>query len=113
MPVRKIRGRSRRQNFLLGTLHPEREIRHLAEYLIARGYRTHHVAWRDPDQSLSLRLVVDFEWQYHMRIYSDGEVRGHYELTPESYPWKHLKKVNMEDRREEFLRHLENWIIPA
>jgi hypothetical protein len=57
-------------------------------------------------------LVEDFDWQYHLRIFHDREVRGHYEYTPESYPLRHLKKVNMQHRREEFLHILGGWIVP-
>ena len=112
MPVRRLRGRSKRQNYLLGTIVEGRTPQQLATHLLSHGYRRHPVAWRDPDEFVSLRLVKNFEWQYHLRVFTDGEVRGHYELTPEAYPFRHLKKHHMQARREEFLAHLSGWIVP-
>jgi len=112
MPMRKLRGRSKRQHYLLGVLVEGRTLQQLVEHLQSVGYRRHHVAWRDPQEFLSMRLVENFDWQYHIRIFTDGEVRGHYELTPEAYPYKHLKKKHQEERREVFLKHLAGWIEP-
>lgn len=110
MPVRKLRGRLRRQDYLLGLVAPE-SLQAFVEHLISLGYRRHYVAWRDPDQLISLRLVDGFHYQYHLRVYKDGEVRGHYEYTPESYPFKHLKRVDMIERRDVFRTHVGKWMM--
>lgn len=110
-PVRGMRGKLKRQTHLLGVLTAERDFGEFLDHLTKLGYRRHDVAWRDPDQILSVRLVENFEWQYHLRVYNDGEVRGHYELTPESYPFKHLVSAHKEERREVFMEHLDGWLV--
>jgi hypothetical protein len=55
--------------------------------------------------------LVDFKHQYHLRVFKDGEVRGHYEYTPECHPIWHLQKVGQEPRREELLGFLGDWIV--
>ncbi len=102
-----------RQKFLIGTLSPGKSVRELVHHLVAQGYGNHFLAWRDESQVVSLRLVESFTNQYHLRIFEDGEVRGHYEHTPESYPIKHLFAEGQIDTRDVFLAHLGNFITPA
>lgn len=102
-----------RQNYLLGKLHPERRLQDLAQHLVTHGYGNHFVAWEDTDEILSLRRVDGFRRQYHIRIFGDGEVRGHYEYTPEYRPLQHLFQVGFEDRSEEFIKMLDGWIVPC
>ena len=103
---------SGRQKFLLGKIAPGETIESVSMRLVEHGYGNHFVAWDDDGQVVSLRNTPSFTHQYHVRIFHDGEVRAHYELTPESYPFKHLKEVGMEARREEFLALLEDKITP-
>ena len=102
-----------RQNYLVGHLAPGRTMEEFVKYLEGKQVCNHFVALRDDDEVVSLRKPVDFEHQYHLRIFKDGEVRGHYEYTPESHPKWHMKKVGQEPRREEFLKLLGDWIVPA
>ena len=104
---------SGRQHFLLGTIAPHTSIRELGLYLLKRGYGNHFIAWNDDGEVVGLRLVKNFKYQYHLRIFEDGEVRGHYEYTPEGHPFLHFKDVGMEERREEFLGLLDGWIAPV
>lgn len=103
---------SSRQDYLIGTLAPGQSVREFVSFLITQGYGNHFIAWRDDGELLSLRYLDGFERQYHLRIFEDGEVRGHYEFTPESYPIRHFKAIGQEDRRDEFLRLLGDRIIP-
>ena len=41
------------------------------------------------------------DWQYHIRIFCDGEVRGHYEMTPEDHSFTHMKSTNTIDKEKE------------
>lgn len=104
----KILEQPPRQPFLLGTLAvpPDEAIAHLK----ATGFFTNRIAWPDPGQVASLRRLCDerHTWQYHIRLFEDGEVRGHYERTPEDFPLRHLNNVGFEDRKEVFL----TWIQP-
>lgn len=102
-----------RQQFLLGTIAPSVTAREVIEFLVNEGYGKHFVAWRDEDELISLRRSDDFKRQYHIRIFIDGEVRGHYEYTPECRPWKHLRAIAQEPKREEFLALLGPFIVPV
>lgn len=101
-----------RQPYLLGHIAPHLSLEDFIMRLISLGFANHFVAWQDKDEIASLRLVHDFVYQYHIRVFSDGEVRAHYEYTPECYPLSHLKRIDMEPRREEFLRMLGDAVIP-
>ena len=80
------------------------------QYLIDNGWWNHFIAWTDEDQIISLRRLESFTWQYHLRIFRDGEVRGHYEYTPEAHPKWHLQEVGMEPRSEDFKKFLGDWV---
>ena len=81
-------------------------------HCILKGYGNHFVAWREKGEVVSLRYTTDFAYQYHLRVFEDGEVRGHFEYTPECYPISHMKMVGLEDRRHIFFEHLEDKIVP-
>ena len=104
--------REGRQDYLLGTIAPGQSMREFISYCVERGYGNHFVAWHDEGQVVSLRYVEDFVYQYHLRVFEDGEVRGHYEYTPECYPLSHLLDVGMEDRRDVFYQHLGDRVRP-
>jgi hypothetical protein len=93
-----------RQNYLLGHIAPTLSLQEFVEHLIGQGFAKFHVAWKDSGETVSLRRVENFTHQYHIRIFADGEVRGHYEFTPECYPFSHLKAVGQEHRPEEFAK---------
>ena len=109
LSIIKNRGR---QAFLLGTIAPHLSIEEFVSFLIEKGFAYHRVAWEDDGEIVSLRHVETFMHQYHVRIFEDREVRGHYEYTPECYPILHLWDVGREDRRKEFLELVGNKIIP-
>jgi hypothetical protein len=102
-----------RQDFLLGHLPGNRTVEELKKYLKRYGFGNHFVAWIDDDEVLGLRLRENFTFQYHLRVFKDGEIRGHYELTPESHPVGHFAERVFEPRTEEFLRLLKDWVTPA
>ena len=102
-----------RQNFLLGHLAPGKKIKDFTSFLIERGYGNHFIAWKDDGEVVGLRYVENFVYQYHIRIFKDGEVRGHYEYTPECHPWWHYKAFGQVSRRDEFLDFLSDWIVPS
>jgi len=100
-----------RQNYLIGNLIEESTPDMLMRHLIDNhGFESYFLAWDDEDQYCSLRFRESLTRQYHLRIYNDGEIRGHYEYTPESYPIAHLREIDMEDRREKFMQLLKNWV---
>jgi len=109
--IAPLRNRGR-QPYLLGKVASHTSIEKFVAHLIDLGYAYHRVAWLDDGEVVSLRYVENFIFQYHVRIFEDGEVRGHYEYTPECYPFLHLLEIGHEDRREEFLEIFGDHIIP-
>ena len=99
-----------RQDFVIGRLAPGRTIPALLKHLVEEGYANHFIAWKDDGQIISLRKLESFERQYHVRVFEDGEIRGHYEYTPECHPVLHVKEVDMEERREVFMNAVKDWI---
>ena len=96
-----------RQNFALGHIATGVSLKELVDHLVLQGFANHFVAWKDDGEVISLRRVENFTHQYHIRIFSDGEVRGHYEFTPECYPFLHLKAVGQEHHPEVFTKLFE------
>ncbi len=74
----------------------------VVQRLLDSGFGNNFVAWQDDGEIASLRMADGVTQQYHVRIFADGEVRGHHELTPESHPLKHYKEEGMEPRQEYF-----------
>ncbi|MDE1966344.1 MAG: hypothetical protein KGI41_03850 [Patescibacteria group bacterium] len=110
--LRILRYRGR-QDYLLGTLAPDESFREFIAFLLGEGYGNHFIAWKDDGQVASLRKTLDFRYQYHIRIFADGEVRGHYEYTPECRPWLHLKSVGQEPAHDVFEELLRGRVLPA
>jgi hypothetical protein len=102
-----------RQNYVIGTLTAGRRVEDFLKYLESHGYANHFIAWKDTDEIISVRKLISFERQYHLRIFNDGEVRGHYEYTPECHPRWHLKEVGQMPYNDHYLAELGDWIIPA
>ncbi len=104
-----------RQPYLLGTLAPGQRVQDFVSYMIGQGFGNHFIAWKDRGQVVSLRYMDDFKYQYHLRVFEDGEVRGHYEYTPECHPVLHMKMegVPFEPRREKFLELIGDRIVAS
>lgn len=77
-----------------------------------RGFFHQPMAFTDPGQVASLRRLdpSNHLFQYHVRLYKDGEVRGHYEKTPEDCPLDHLREIGFTDRRDKFRELLSGLI---
>lgn len=103
--AKTVEGLYRRQPYLLGTLVKEISVERAKDILISRGFFLHRMAYPDPGQAYSLRRLDDVhpDFQYHLRIFKDGEVRGHYEYTPEDHPIDHLNEVIHREEKEQFL----------
>ncbi len=102
-----------RQRYHIGWLAHGKSLEDLKQHLISKwNFHNHFVAWEDRDQVLSLRKLVSFDEQYHLRVYNDGEIKGHYEFTPESKPIRHFLEVGEVEKKEDFLKFLEGYYIP-
>ena len=102
-----------RQEFLVGKLAEGQTVESVVGFLVGKGYGNHFIAWRDQGELVGLRYVENFVYQYHIRIFEDGEVRAHYEYTPECHPILHMRKVAQKDRRQEFIDLLGDRLIAA
>jgi hypothetical protein len=102
---------NKRQRFHVGWLAPHHTVAGLKTHLSNKwGFGNHFIAWEDDKQILSWRKLDSFKKQYHLRLYSDGEIRGHYELTPEAAPIAHLHKTEQTPRTKDFLEFLGSFV---
>lgn len=108
MPLAPLHGG--RQRYHLGWLAPGQTLPGLKTHLQKQGFGNHFVAWFDNGQVLSWRKFDGFEWQYHLRVFNDGEIRGHYERTPEAAPIRHFSEDGESARKEEMLAFLGNFV---
>lgn len=102
----------KRQEYHIGWVAPHVTLVALKQHLREKwAFGNHFVAWDDPDQVLSWRRLENFNEQYHLRVFSDGEIRGHFELTPEAHPIDHFEEKGEEPRKEEFLKFLGDFAV--
>ncbi len=104
---------SGRQDFLIGYVAPGQTIKEFVDHLVGHGFGNHFIALIDQGEVAGLRYVSDFRYQYHIRVFEDGEVRAHFEYTPECYPILHMKKVEQRDCRNEILKIIGDRIVSA
>lgn len=101
-----------RQKYHIGWLAPNRTLADLKRHLSQKyGFGNHFVAWEDTNQILSWRKLASFDEQYHLRVFNDGEIRGHYEFTPESAPYKHFFGTKENPKQSDFLKFLDGYIV--
>jgi hypothetical protein len=104
--------KSGRQRYHIGWLASGVTLDELKKHLSEEWhFGNHFVAWKDTAQVLSWRRLKDFNDQWHIRVYEDGEIRGHYEKTPESSPIQHFREVKETDRREDFKKFLGDYCV--
>jgi hypothetical protein len=100
-----------RQRFHIGWLPEGKTLHQMMDHLSTHyGFGNHFVAWEDTDQVLSWRKLVGFEYQYHLRVFADGEIRGHYERTPEASPVDHFLEKGEQAKIKDFLRFLGPYV---
>ena len=100
-----------RQRFHIGWLAPGKTLEDLKKHLHEKwNFGNHFVAWSDDSQVLSWRKLEDFNHQYHLRVFADGEIRGHYEYTPEGHPIDHFSEKGEGFHRREFLKFLGEFV---
>lgn len=100
-----------RQKYHIGWLAGGKTLEDLKEYLHREwGFGNHFVAWVDEGQVLSWRKLDGFKYQYHLRVFKDGEIRGHYEVTPEAHPLDHFLEKGESHRNKEFIEFLGGFV---
>lgn len=100
--LEKIRIHNFRQDFLVGILKRDSNHLELRAFLVEEGFEEAILAWKDPGELLSMRKIDNEIFQYHVRIFSDGEVRCHYEYSSEGNPWGHIFEIRFEAQKEYF-----------
>lgn len=101
-----------RQRYHIGWLTPDKSLEDLKKHLNEKwGFGNHFVAWVDSGQVLSWRKLENFHQQYHLRVFEDGEIRGHHEFTPEAHPWDHFFEKNEEERKIDFFKFLGSFVM--
>lgn len=101
-----------RQKYHIGWLAPNKTLPDLKRHLSQKwGFGNHFVAWEDTNQILSWRKLASFDEQYHLRVFNDGEIRGHYEYTPESAPVKHFFAEQINPKHFDFLQFLDGYVV--
>ncbi len=103
-----------RQNFLIGKMQDtsERAMADFKAYLLNNGFEEAVIAWRDPGQVFSLRRFDGRDHQFHIRVFNDGEVRIHRELSTEAHPLSHVTEANLASGADFFLPLIEKFIFP-
>lgn len=99
----RIMKHSGRQNFHLGFLKQGLSMDDLKYLLEEKGFEKSIMSWIDDDEAMSMRKRANKIYQHHIRLYSDGEIKGHYEYSPESRPRKHLKGEVFEPEKRFFM----------
>ena len=89
--AKRHRGRG---PYLLGKIDTSKyTIDEFRNHLFSLHFEKSRLAFKEPGEVLNVRLVDGLRFQWHVRVFEDGEVRGHYELSPEAHPFKHLKEA--------------------
>ncbi len=102
----------KKQKYHIGWLAPHKTLAELKRHLHEKwGFGNHFVAWTDEGQVLSWRKLTDFQDQYHLRVFSNGEIRGHYELTPEAHPFDHFSEKGETEHKADFLKFLGDFVV--
>ena len=101
-----------RQRYHIGWLAPHRTLEELKKHLHKKwGFGNHFIAWTDDDQVLSCRKFAGFQDQYHLRVFKDGEIRGHFEFTPEAHPLEHMEEKGEREAKKDFLKFLGDFVV--
>ncbi len=80
-------------------------------YLTSIGFEPAILAWKDSDEVLSMRKVDQHKFQWHIRLYSDGEIRGHYEYSSEGNPIGHVTEAVFLNEQEHFTDLLKDYLV--
>ncbi len=102
-----------RQKYLLGHLNSNFNKQNLENLLARHGFERARLAWRDPGELFSMRKIDKEIFQYHLRLFIDGEIRAHYEYSPESHPISHLLERKFNPETEFFRKLLGQHLVLA
>jgi hypothetical protein len=100
-----------RQKYHIGWFPPGKTLEELKKHLNEKwGFGNHFIAWVDENQVFGWRKLVSFKEQYHVRVFEDGEIRGHFEFTPEAHPIKHFREIGEKETKQDFFNFLGDFV---
>lgn len=99
-----------RQDFLIGRLISRKSADDLKSHLAKHGFERAIIALKDPGEILDMRQMDGKEFQYHIRLFDNGEIRAHYEYAPEAHPITHCFNVCQEARKKHFKKLLNGYL---
>ena len=103
----RLASHSGRQKYSIGFLKKRVNLRNHLERV---GYEDDYYAWVDDEEVLSMRKVDKEYFQYHIRLFKDGEVRGHHEYLPDGFPLKHVREVCFKNKKKYFRELLNHYL---
>lgn len=107
--LEKLKIHNHRQPYLI-VIEENIDIQKLEKYLKGVGFEKAILAWKDPGEVLSVRKIDNVKYQYHIRAFNDGEIRGHYEYSPEGSPIKHVTVEGFLPKEDYFKRLINNFV---
>jgi hypothetical protein len=106
----RIMKHSGRQNFLIGILKSGIDKEDFKKFLEKKGFERSILSWIDDDEVLCMRKRMGKKYQYHIRLFCDNEIRGHYEYAPECKPLDHLNAVSQQKKSNYFKTLLSSMV---
>jgi hypothetical protein len=107
----KIEGHKERESFPVGWLAEGKTLVELREYLHREwGFGGNFSTHTDSGEVLNWRKLLENGQQYHLRVYEDGEIRGHIEMSPEKNAISNFTKGGQSESREEFIKFLGDFV---
>lgn len=100
-----------RQKYPLGHISSNNNKETLMKLLLSQDFELDVIALRDPGQILGMRKLDTPLYQYHIRLFADGEIRAHYEYSPESKPVAHSFETGIEPRIDYFKKILGGFLV--
>ena len=100
-----------RQKYLLGHLNSNYNRDELRDLLLKHGFEIALIAWHDPGEVLSMRKIDRNIFQYHVRLFIDGEIRAHHEYSPEAHPINHLMETRFAPETSFFMGLLSQYLV--
>ncbi|MBT4651242.1 hypothetical protein HOC13_01850 [Candidatus Woesearchaeota archaeon] len=108
--LEKAKVHSSRQNYLIGKLVDDSSLEKIKEKLLLEGFENAILSWKDPGEVLNMRRVTKGVYQYHLRIFNDLEIRGHYEFSSEGNPLGHIKEKVFVPEKDYFTSLLNDFL---
>lgn len=99
-----------RQDFLIGHLSPQKTAEDFKNHLMQNDFEHAIISLKDPGEILAMRKKEGKKFQYHIRLFNDNEIRGHYEYAPEAHPVIHCFNVCQEAKEEYFKEILDGYL---